>query len=132
MSTQNPYLIFDEAGQILGRLKTAAEHEPTKYIQSDHTRTPEPRIRWSWSSLRRLRWHASLIMADHPGVVMYVEKGRGFRETPFSFGQFLISYPNGGMHSRNFDEAREVLTGIRIGLEISARLDAEKLKLHES
>ena len=109
-------------------MKTAAEHEPTRYIQSGYIRTPEPQIRWTWPSLRQLRWHASLIMAEHPGVILYVEKGRGFTDTPLSFGHFRISYTNGGMCSRNFRAALETLNGIRIGLEISARLGVENLE----
>lgn len=111
-------------------MKTAMEHVPTRRVMEGRTSSPEPRFRQSWSRLRKLRWHASLIMAEHPGVRLYVEKGRSWTNSVFNYGLFSIAYNQGGMSPMSFDRAWDVLNGIEIGLRIAesaqARTDADR------
>lgn len=109
-------------------MKTAMECVPTRHITTDHGRTPEPHFRQSWSRLRKLQWHASLVMADYPGVRLYVQKGRSWTNDIFNYGEFQISYNNGGLSPAGFDAAWRLITGIRIGLQIAARKHTEDSK----
>lgn len=103
-------------------MKTAAEHVPAVYIGGASSRTPSPRFRSSWSHLRQLRWKASLIMAEHPGVRLYVEKGRSWTNGGFNYHQFSVSYSaglaGGGMSPMDFRSTWDLLNGISLGLSM--------------
>lgn len=102
-------------------MKTAQEMVPTRYVKVGYTSTPEPAFRQSWSRLRKLQWKASLIMSEHPGVMLYVVKGKYWKNSVFQYGLFQISYNGGGMSACDYYSAWEVLNGISLGLSIAAR-----------
>lgn len=105
-------------------MKTAAEHVPARYICTESSRTPSPRFRRSWSHLHQLRWKASLIMAEHPGVRLYIEKGRSWTNGRFNYGEYSVSYSaglgGGGMSPMPFERVWDVLRGIDLGLSMKS------------
>lgn len=103
-------------------MKTAAELVPARYVKSDRSMMPEPAYRRSWSDLRTLRWKASLIMSEHPGVRLFVFKGRSWTNGKFNYGLFSISYNSGGMSAMSFQSCHDILNGIDLGLSIASRL----------
>jgi hypothetical protein len=109
-------------------VKTAAEIVPAHYIHTDRGSTPSPHLRQSWSRLRKLQWSASLIMSEHPGVRLYVFKGKSWRNNIFEYGLFQISYNNGGMSACSYDHAWTMLNGIRLGLDIAKRMESEQAR----
>jgi hypothetical protein len=104
-------------------MKTAAELVPAHYVKTERGASPEPRFRRSWSRLRKLQWKASLIMSEHPGVRLYVAKGRSWTNGIFEYGLFQISYNNGGMSAVDYRSAWDTLTGISLGLRIADRIE---------
>jgi hypothetical protein len=106
-------------------MRTAAEHVPTHWVKTKTGSYPMPAFRARWSRLRQLRWKASLIMAQYPGVRLYVEKGRswsGSREAGnfrFHYGLFSLSYNNGGMSATTPENINEILIGIELGLRMA-------------
>lgn len=111
-------------------MKNAAECVPAHYVETEDGRTPEPRLRQSWSRLRKLQWNASLIMSEHPGVRLYVSKGKSWTNNRFNYGLFQISYNNGGKSAMDYNTAWELLNGIDLGLRIAA-LAASPADHHE-
>ena len=107
-------------------MKTAQEIVPTEYIHTENTRTPSPRFRSRWSKLRKLNWKASLIMAEYPGVRLYVYKGRSWTNGVFQYGRFSISGNAVGMSSMTFEQAWELFNGISIGLGIANAVARQK------
>lgn len=107
-------------------MKTAQEIIPTHYIKTKNRSTPYPRFKKRWSKLRQLNWKASLIMAEYPGVRLYVMKGRSWRNGIFEYGLFALSYNNGGMSAISYRDMWELLNGVSTGLHI-----AETIKRHE-
>lgn len=104
--------------------RTAAEWVPARYIESEdgRSRTPSPRFRRRWSELRQLRWLASLIMSENPGIRIYVEKGRAFRGGRFQPGLLALSISTEGHASgstpKTPDDLWIELQGIARGLQI--------------
>lgn len=107
-------------------MKNAQEVIPTTYIHTANTKSPSPRLRNRWSNLRKLNWQASLIMAEHPDVRLYVTKGWSMTNNRFNYGRFQISYNGGGLSSMDFNSAWQMLIGISIGLEIAESTERRK------
>ena len=55
-------------------------------------------------------------MALHPGIRLYVSKGRSWTNNIFDYGLFQISYNNGGLSACDYNSAWSILNGIEIGL----------------
>lgn len=106
--------------------KTAAEWVPAVYVKSGHGSSPRPHLRRRWSELRKLRWHASLIMSEHPGLLIYVEKGRSWISGRFQYGQVSISvaHKSGGLglSPMPYDEAWTYLNGLAQGLRLGSEI----------
>ena len=101
-------------------MKTAYELVPTEMYVRGNTTGFKPYFRQGWSNLRKLRWKASIIMLKNPGVKIYIQKGRQFRNGIFEYGQFSLSINNMGMSAMDFEHCWDMLVGIAIGLEASS------------
>jgi hypothetical protein len=91
--------------------KTAAEHVPARYVETeDGGRTPEPQYDPSWDKLTVLRWKASLVMSENPGLRLHVNLGR-------TDDRFMLSYTAPGVGGGYSAVAEQVLSDMLIGLE---------------
>jgi len=104
----------------MGARLDAQEALPTRYIESENGRTPEPIFDSKWTELEQLTWKASLVMAENPGVRIYVFQSEDRRR------EYNLSWNSGGMSSAVYHDVWEILNGISVGLYIASQLPTTK------